>query len=220
MRINAILSNALNSDTLLSCALILFLTMLGVKLFPFGTTSMEKMSGVLRSNSSSQNRYQRVISAFHYYEKLSLVELDRMRSKYAKTGRKHKRIGYDLGYPKKLTRLAEVTGENAQITRLIAKSVAQKYDATPCLYAASPEDLSKVREVLRHLVRDWSEEGEMERAVTFAPILDKLRLVDQTHRNSQRILLPGSGLGRLAWEISKLGKQFCYLSVYIFMVIY
>lgn len=210
MRTSTILSNALNSDTLLSCALILCLTMLGVKLFPFGAIRLEKMFGVL-SGSTSQNRYQRAISAFHQYEQLSLLELDRMRSKYAKIGRSHKRIGYDLGYPKKLTRLAELTEKNAKITRLIARSAAPKCDVSPGLYSASPEELSKVREILRHLVRDWSEEGKMERAVTFAPILDKLRLVDQTHRNSQRILLPGSGLGRLAWEISKLGKSLYYL---------
>lgn len=59
---------------------------------------------------------------------------------------------------------------------------------------------------MKHYLRDWSSEGASEREVIFSPILDVLKLVPQAERGSQKILVPGSGLGRLAWEISQLGK--------------
>jgi len=66
-------------------------------------------------------------------------------------------------------------------------------------------DLMRVRESLKHFIRDWSSDGIREREKIFGPILDVLRKVDADERQTKRVLVPGSGLGRLAWEISELG---------------
>jgi carnosine N-methyltransferase len=63
----------------------------------------------------------------------------------------------------------------------------------------------RVRESLKHFIRDWSSDGIREREKIFTPILDVLRSVDVDDRATKRVLVPGSGLGRLAWEISELG---------------
>lgn len=70
-------------------------------------------------------------------------------------------------------------------------------------------DQSKVISTLKSLVRDWSEEGEKERKETYLPILNELenifKRVDLEARGNIKVLVPGSGLGRLAFEIVSMG---------------
>ena len=66
-------------------------------------------------------------------------------------------------------------------------------------------DLSRVQVSLKHFIRDWSEGGAVGRTRTFSPILDVLNELDPGQRAEMKILVPGCGLGRLAWEISQLG---------------
>lgn len=200
-----VLENVLGSDIFLSCLLILLISMLSLRLFPF---SLRNLTNALRSIAlrGPINQRERALGAFHHYGKLSLSEIDLMKAKYASIGRRHKRIGYDLGYPEKLARLEEATKINARITSVIANMALKDGFKLDDLILPSSEDLSKVREVLRHVVRDWSEESQGERAITFAPILDKLKSTEAPQRGSMKVLVPGSGLGRLGWEISRLGK--------------
>jgi carnosine N-methyltransferase len=62
---------------------------------------------------------------------------------------------------------------------------------------------------LRQFAREWSSTGAHERATSFAPLLMHLNAahagLDAKQRASVRVLVPGSGLGRLMWEICKCG---------------
>ncbi|XP_024401463.1 uncharacterized protein [Physcomitrium patens] len=69
-------------------------------------------------------------------------------------------------------------------------------------------DVDKVRCIIRNIVRDWGEEGSLEREQCYQPILEELHRLfpnrkDLRHRPT--CLVPGAGLGRLACEISRLG---------------
>lgn len=90
--------------------------------------------------------------------------------------------------------------------------------------------MSKVRSTLRQCVRDWSVNGAEERKQCYAPILGELERVfpDAADRRNRRVLIPGSGLGRLTWEIAhrgffSQGNEFSYYmllcSYYILNVI-
>ncbi|KAG6889294.1 hypothetical protein C0992_005710 [Termitomyces sp. T32_za158] len=92
---------------------------------------------------------------------------------------------------------------NAVITERIAELAAAEFGLGEP--GAGNEDIGRVREALKHFVRDWSTYGATERERMFRPILDILKAVDVSERLGKRILVPGSGLGRLAWEISQLG---------------
>ena len=130
-----------------------------------------------------------------------------MQTSYRTLHHSNKNLGYSIGYPKKLDQLSYVTSLNATITDGIAQLAQEEF---PFLLLqrrvnmVSP-DLSRVRESLKHFIRDWSEEGASERTRTFSPILDVLNEVDPSQRGEMKILVPGCGLGRLAWEISQLG---------------
>ncbi|CAK5281225.1 unnamed protein product [Mycena citricolor] len=148
---------------------------------------------------------QRAHNAFARYRHLSTAEFAHLRAAYASISRPHKRLGYTLGYPAKLDSLAQVTDANGRVTDAIARLAEDDlgFDVPP--RGGSSADLMRVREALKHYVRDWSSDGRSERDHIFAPILDVLRAVDRREREGMRVLVPGSGLGRLAWEISELG---------------
>jgi hypothetical protein len=70
-------------------------------------------------------------------------------------------------------------------------------------------DRISVSQTLKHFVRDWADEGSKERSDAFPCILStvadlKSKLDGST---SIKILLPGSGLGRLGHEVANLGVR-------------
>ena len=71
------------------------------------------------------------------------------------------------------------------------------------------DNVEKVRSTLKQLVRDWSPSGSLEREASYSPILTSLEShfssVPLTHRADIKVLVPGCGLGRLAWEIALRG---------------
>jgi hypothetical protein len=54
-------------------------------------------------------------------------------------------------------------------------------------------------QALKHFVRDWAAEGAKERNDAFPCILSTI--------SSMKVLLPGSGVGRLGHEVAKLGGK-------------
>ncbi|KAK0486514.1 N2227-like protein-domain-containing protein [Armillaria novae-zelandiae] len=151
---------------------------------------------------------QHAFHSFKRYRQLSMHELSRSRAAYVTLGRKHKRIGYDIGYPAKLNALEKTIEANSKIADAIARLASVEHDLLEWPahnISVGSGDLSRVRESLRHFVRDWSTEGAAERKKIFTPILDVLGAVAPGERAGRRVLIPGSGLGRLAWEVSQLG---------------
>lgn len=75
----------------------------------------------------------------------------------------------------------------------------------------SYDDRDKLISTIKQCVRDWSVEGKAERDQCYKPILQELeeRFPSTTSngnsRSNIRVLSPGSGLGRLPYEITKLG---------------
>ncbi|CRG95320.1 N2227-like protein, putative [Plasmodium gallinaceum] len=70
------------------------------------------------------------------------------------------------------------------------------------------QNMSKVRSTLRQFVRDWSYEGKNERENAYDPILRSLdKYLPITDNYVPKILCPGSGLGRLPYEVAKKGYR-------------
>lgn len=215
-------STIIESDAFFACILPLAL-LIGFKLFT--KTSFSKIPELLSlrrlCHKPSRNSYfslERAYLSYSQYACLSAKELSMMQTSYRTLHHSNKNLGYSIGYPKKLDQLRFVTTLNATITDGIAQLAQEEFPSL--LYQrrvnmVSP-DLARVREALKHFIRDWSEEGARERTRTFSPILDVLNEVDPSQRAEMKILVPGCGLGRLAWEISQLGWYTCsskFLSV-------
>ena len=73
------------------------------------------------------------------------------------------------------------------------------------------DQISKVSSVLKSLTRDWSASGQAERSMAYGPIkvFVKKYLPLETHSSAAqqppRIVVPGSGVGRLAFDLTAMG---------------
>jgi N2227-like protein len=89
---------------------------------------------------------------------------------------------------------------------------------------ATEAQLSKVSSVLKSLSRDWSAEGQVERAMAYAPILKSVQTylpVKNRHR-VPKICVPGAGVGRLACELAAAGYtvQGEFISIVVQSILY
>ena len=73
--------------------------------------------------------------------------------------------------------------------------------------AATSQALQRVSISIRQLYRDWSAEGAVERRLCYDPVLDELegRFGPRADLHNLKVLVPGSGLGRLAYELALRG---------------
>ncbi|KAL0564051.1 hypothetical protein V5O48_018006 [Marasmius crinis-equi] len=80
---------------------------------------------------------------------------------------------------------------------------------TPKKYKPNEGDMDKVRSTLKQFVRDWSEEGKDERETAYGPMKEALLAhfhdIPERERRNFRVLVPGAGLGRLAYDVASLG---------------
>ncbi|SPO23884.1 related to UPF0586 protein C1778.07 [Ustilago trichophora] len=69
--------------------------------------------------------------------------------------------------------------------------------------------IDAIQSTLKQFVRDWSREGEAERLAVYGPLLDAVERrfgkIPFESRGHVRILVPGAGLGRLAFEYAAQG---------------
>lgn len=112
---------------------------------------------------------------------------------------------------------------NADIADAILKTGLQSFGLPPDPTRDNPQqnwhgsatsaDVGKAHSTIRQFYRDWSEEGQREREVCYAPVL---AVLDQTFRklcddnplsarSDYRVLVPGAGLGRLVFDLCAAG---------------
>ena len=173
-----------------------------LKLFPYIRLNIQTFSP------------ERAYASFVSYALLSERELATKRASYATLSRGNKRLASRIGYERKLLRAREIIHLNAVVTEGIASLAEEEMPSLTVwnrrwhlAYELGSGELSQVRDVIKHFVRDWSEEGRKERSSIFEPVLDVLRHVGGENRKDTKVLVPGCGLGRLAWEISQLGSR-------------
>jgi hypothetical protein len=158
-------------------------------------------------------------AAYRHYQTSVNAETTRMRSSFAKlTSAQVANTSSTVAeYGLKLDKLDEATAANAGVANAIADLAVRELGVNASsIDSVGAGSLFRTRETLLHFVRDWSEEGASERNVIFDPILDVLRDVPVDKRGGMDILIPGSGLARLAWEISQLGKSIQIIRVTIY----
>lgn len=88
------------------------------------------------------------------------------------------------------------------------------------------KDISKTRSTMRQLVRDWSAEGKAERDACYIPLINEVKRCypNPSPENMVRVLCPGSGLGRLPFDLathgySAQGNEFSYYMLLVSNVI-
>lgn len=164
-----------------------------------------------QSTAAAQDQWGReaVASAFKRYGNMAATESTKMRMAFGRLDAESAAVGEAIGYPGKLDRMDEAEAVNAAVCKAVGDMAVKenKMDAE-AVGANKQGSLFRVREAMWHYVRDWTEEGRVERTVIFKPVLDLLQSLDKPEeRGEKTVLIPGSGLGRLAWDISELGTS-------------
>lgn len=143
---------------------------------------------------------------------------------FSKMSFQHRQLASDVGYLDRLQVLESKVIENATVLNEVSKFAKEFYNVNDSeMKYAKPVSNIQIVELLHHLVRDWSKDETKDREQLFSPILDSLSTeflkssdTKGVNLNSNgdipanaashiRVLVPGSGLARLAFEISKLG---------------
>ncbi|BGP54639.1 hypothetical protein JCM8202v2_002226 [Rhodotorula sphaerocarpa] len=115
--------------------------------------------------------------------------------------------GDQLGWRDVLRKSEDAVELNSVVTdELAALAFAQaRRDGVPIgLRSQFWRENGRVVETLKHFVRDWSADGQREREVLFPPILEALER-EFANPELRKVLLPGCGLARLAYEIAEKG---------------
>ncbi|KAG5929019.1 hypothetical protein E4U42_007446 [Claviceps africana] len=170
--------------------------------------------------SPNHPRY-RLLDALHgfakYYER-QRTDVNRLRDLYALMPKAQKKLleGH-LSYSSKFQKIEEKLARNQHLCDGIVRVSLQFYNIGIDELQKHIRDReaegrlaekTSVAQSLKHIVRDWTEEGSCERNKPFACLRDTLeQLFPDRNINGQdvKILLPGAGLGRLGHEISHLG---------------
>ncbi|KAH0006020.1 N2227-domain-containing protein, partial [Aureobasidium melanogenum] len=115
--------------------------------------------------------------------------------------------------PKTLDAVDAAIDTNADIAETVLALGLDMYgidpESTEWHGAATSQDMDKIRSTIRQLYRDWAAEGAAEREACCGPILAGLNRafedISPAKRSHVSVLVPGAGLGRLAFEICNAG---------------
>ena len=158
-----------------------------------------------------------IVSAFFNYQIDSLRDVTRMERDFKSIGEKYlKKLSFN--YMERIEKLKHAIFQNYTFLLKIAdpyKNMFKLYKASSGEVLMEPlivegKDIIKMRSTLRLFIRDWAIDGIDERNSTYKPILNELKnyFKDKSKKdfeNGINVLVPGAGLGRLMYEIAKLG---------------
>ena len=158
-----------------------------------------------------------IVSAFFNYQIDSLRDVSRMERDFKSIGEKYiKRLSFN--YTERIEKMKKAIWQNYSFLLKIAdpyKNMFKLFKASSGEVLMEPlivegKDIIKMRSTLRLFIRDWAIEGIDERTSTYKPILNELQFFfkDRPKKDFEvgiNVLVPGAGLGRLMYEIAKLG---------------
>ena len=177
---------------------------------PIGMSSAEK-------DPEEYRHLRNVVSAFFNYQIDSLRDLARTERDFKSIDEKYlKRMSFN--YTERLDKLKKAIWQNYSFLLKVAdpyKNMFKLYKGKNGEILMEPllvevKDIIKMRSTLRLFTRDWAMDGIEERNSTYKPILNELknffeRKTKKEFQDGINILVPGAGLGRLMYEIAKLG---------------
>lgn len=199
-------------------------------------TIIKKEGGIeLQAPSENNSEYYKniknIIGSFFNYQIDNLRSISRIERDYKAIGEKYiKRLPFD--YKERIDKLKQATSLNYSFLVNIVSSYTglfklYKYPSGEVFLEklfVPANNIIQIRSTLRLFVRDWSKEGIEERNATHKPILEELQSFFKNRskkdfENGINVLVPGSGLGRLVYEIAKLGfkSQGSEISLYMLL---
>jgi carnosine N-methyltransferase len=155
---------------------------------------------------SLPNGLAHCINSFEQYPFLAEQVLQRKHARYSKQTPAQKAISNQLGYPAHFEKARKGIEVNARFSEKVAQIAREAYHTGPlALEDVEDAGYGGVDLAFGHLSRDWSTQGVRERQAVFPPVLDGLEQHFGGNVRGTKVLVPGSGMGRLASDIADLG---------------
>lgn len=177
-----------------------------------GSWEINPLTGRLETPDEREDRLEmehlnRIYASFDYYQRWQFDRIKRKEGHYEMLPAAMKKL--IPNFSEKFKRMRECVSENQKFLRLMTEHPLAPAQVRAKGRSDTPSNfnMDKVRSTLKQCVRDWGEEGEAEREGCYGPILDTLRKLYPTmeDRQGKRVLNPGCGLGRLTWEVARMG---------------
>ncbi|XP_041644353.1 carnosine N-methyltransferase isoform X2 [Cheilinus undulatus] len=160
-----------------------------------------------------RQHFWRIIDAFRFYRVHVGEQVRRAERQFLSLPKHHQNM-----LPNTLSNLARISRcaeHNQQVLQAIVDNSLHMFEnidygerdprkARP----STTFDMDKLKSTIKQFVRDWSEAGRAERDSCYKPIIQEIQRLfpsDQYDVSKVSVLVPGAGLGRLAWEIAQLG---------------
>ncbi|CAB3380373.1 Hypothetical predicted protein [Cloeon dipterum] len=181
---------------------------------------MANIEGEHRESSNNADdeeyrHYLRIINAYRQYKVCSLNKLART-EKYLCEIPDHHRVMLS-SYKDHLYRVSDGIARNDLVIQEILQHINMFDGASPFQISIKEDkhigpptvaEIDKVIATIKQFVRDWSKDGEEERNACYLPIIEEIKNHfndPQRPKHDVKVLVPGAGLGRLAWEIASRG---------------
>ena len=161
-------------------------------------------------DAQERAHFQSIIRAYDEYAAWATAKVDRLESHYHKLATHDQEL---LSLATKVEAMRKAIRQNAIVLNMIVDPHrghvgAAEEQLSTRVRRVPLADMDKMQSTLKQFVREWSVEGSIEREAAHRPLLDALqRAVPSSALRGVRVLLPGAGLGRLAWEVAMLGYQ-------------
>lgn len=171
---------------------------------------------------NEREHFKSVVNALKNYKLDSETAINRKHETTQKLNVQHQEMLSKFGFTANLEKISKCVTVNQSIldgicadaTEMFENAAYDFHDLTPQgdkqqRTMTKPMDIEKVQSTLKLIVRDWSEDGADERETCYKPILDELVELFPTRplRTKKKVLLPGAGMGRLAYDVANLGFQ-------------
>lgn len=178
------------------------------------------------TEEAERKHFLRIVNAFRYYRNYASKRVDKAEKNFKELPQQYQNILPQ--YLNHIKNLRMCMDANYEICTSIIADTDQMFqnkehslENDKPVYHATDFEMEKVRTTVQQIVRDWSEDGQEERNGCYGPVIDELisRFKSDNRDNQDvSVLVPGAGLGRLAFEIAKLGFRCQGNEISLFML--
>ncbi|ESO98875.1 hypothetical protein LOTGIDRAFT_158828 [Lottia gigantea] len=168
-----------------------------------------------KADEEERRHFMKVLNGFKCYRNSALQRVKRAERYFDEIPERHRNM---IPYFKDhLATIRTCIDHNSQVVEVLIKDAnymfensCQDIEDENNLKGTVPsmQDVDRVKTTLKQFVRDWSAAGEKERKACYEPVLQEIESLyrsDVCNPSEINILVPGSGLGRLAYEIASRG---------------
>ncbi|XP_058493136.1 carnosine N-methyltransferase [Solea solea] len=163
-----------------------------------------------------KQHFWRIVDAFRFYRAHVQEQVKRAERQFRSLPQRHQNLLPSV--MSNLTRISQCADCNQQVLHDIVHNSLHMFENIGYGEREDPRkvrpsftstfDMDKLKSTIKQFVRDWSEAGQAERESCYLPIIQQIQRLfpsDQYDVSKVSVLVPGAGLGRLAWEIARLG---------------